>query len=68
MVATMRIIYYFCTVKNQERHEVAARMQRFLCAILISKYSRLECGSSNAHKVFAQWNLTAPAAFLLSNF
>lgn len=68
MVATMGIIYYFCTVKSYERHEVAAKMQRFLCAILISKYSRLECGSSNAHKVSARMNLTAPSAFcLMSN-
>lgn len=37
MVATMGIIYYFCTVKNQERHEVAARMQRFFVPKLISK-------------------------------
>ena len=58
MVATMGIIYYFCTVKTTERHEVAARMQRFLC-LVISKNKRIECGSSNARKGSALLALTA---------
>lgn len=65
MVATMRIIYYFCTVKNQERHEVAARKQRFLCLNLLVKNKRIECGSSNARKVFALDYLTARSALSL---
>ena len=61
-MASIKYIFYFCGVKISKRHEVAAQMQRFLCAILISKYSRLECGSSNAHKVSARMILTAPSA------
>ena len=54
----MGIIYYFCTVKKSERHEVAARMQRFLC-LVIGKNKRIVCGSSNARKGPAHLALTA---------
>ena len=64
-VVTMRYIFYFCNVKNQERHDVAAEMQRFLCPNLLLKYKRKECGSSNARKVFALDYLTAPIALSL---
>ena len=61
----MRYIFYFCNVKNQERHDVAAEMQRFLCPIYIVNSKRKECGSSNARKVSARMNLTAPIALSL---
>ena len=70
MVAAIRNIFYLCTVKSQERHEVAASKQRFLCLQLISNsIDRIECGSSNAHKVSALEYLTARnAVSLLSKF
>ena len=61
----MGMIYYFCTVKNQERHEVAAKMQRFFCPNLFVKNKRIECGTGNSHKVFALDNLTARNALSL---
>ena len=63
----MRKKMYFCRVKSVVRYIAAATMQRFLCPSILFKYSRSECGRSNARKVFALQNLTAPAAFLLSN-
>ena len=65
----MRYNFYFCTVKFQLRHEVAAWMQRFLCTNFIKiDTERIKvCGSSNARKVSARLNLTAPIAlFILS--
>lgn len=60
--------YYFCGVKSYERSEAAAEKQRFLYPNISVYSSRKECGSSNAHKVFARVNLTAPiAAFIMSN-
>jgi hypothetical protein len=59
---------YFCSVKSQVRYIAAATSSVFCAICLILVYSRKECGSSNAHRVFALENLTAPiAAFLLSN-
>ena len=55
----MGMIYYFCTVKSNERHEVAAESSVFCALDLLQKYNRIECGRSNAHKVSARWNLTA---------
>ena len=67
MVARMRKKMYFCGVKTSKRHEVAARVQRFLCPNLLVKYSRIECASSNAHKVFAlEYLTTRNATFLMS--
>ena len=63
----MGMIYYFCTVKLTVRHEVAAKMQRFLCPQYISKNKRKEWGRSNRPEVFAQLNLTAPTALSLFN-
>lgn len=57
-------ILYFCGVKSTERYEAAAQMQRFLCPKSISKSKRKECGSSNARKVSALLNLTAPMRFI----
>ena len=64
----MRCIFYFCNVKLTVRHDVAALVQRFLCHnLLVLKYKRKECGSSNARKDLAQLVLTAPIAlFILS--
>ena len=58
MVATFRKILYFCSVETTERHEVAAKMQRFLCQQISSKSKRNECGSSNTRKAFALDSLT----------
>ena len=52
-------ILYFCNVKSQRRHEVAGLSSVFRALILLVKYKRIECGSSNAHKVIAFENLTA---------
>ena len=64
MAASSKYIFYFCNVKSEERHEVAARKQRFLCPNLLvdNKRKRMEWGSSNAPKVSALDNLTAPCA------
>lgn len=69
MTATMDNILYFCNVKTTERHNVAASGSVF-CAFILSKLNnRIECGSSNAHKVTALLNLTARnAVSLLSKF
>ena len=70
MAASSKINFYFCNVKTEVRHEVAANKQRFLCHnfIVINKRKRKECGSSNAHKVSALWYLTAPALYFMSKF
>ena len=64
MVATFRKILYFCSVKTTERHEVAAKMQRFLCPE-ISKYKRNEWGRSNRPEATAVECLTARNALSL---
>ena len=68
----MKMIFYFCNVKSIVRY-IAAALRSVFCAqnLLVIRYSRIKVwGSSNAPKVFAQWNLTAPcAAFcLMSKF
>lgn len=68
MVATMGIIYYFCTVKNQERHEVAATCSVFCAQNLLENSKRIEWGRSNRPMVFAQKYQTARnAVFCMSN-
>lgn len=62
MAATLRKIFYFCSVKSEERHEVAAYRQRFLCLNFIVKNKRNECGTGNSHEVSALWNLTTRIA------
>lgn len=63
MAVSIGNIFYFCTVKTLERHEVAAKMQRFLCPEFISKnIGRNEWGNSNIPKVFALKYLTARTA------
>ena len=66
MVVGFKKIFYFCTVKTSERHEVAAMMQRFLCQLTFNiNICRIEWGRSNRPKAFAQKCLTARnAAFL----
>jgi len=68
MFVSMKMIFYFCNVKNQERYIAAALRSVFCTLTLLVRYSRIKvCGSSNAHKVIALDFLTAPcAAFLLS--
>ena len=57
--------FYFCGVKSNGRHEVAAESSVFRALNLEEKYKRIECGSSNAHKVSARLNLTARNALSL---
>lgn len=69
----MKKIFYFCTVKFQLRHIVAANMQRFLWSNFLGNLDteRIKvCGRSNAHGYFAVENLTAPCTLvlLMSNF
>ena len=56
-------ILYFCNVKTSGRHEVAGNASVFRATILLVKYNRNECGSSNAHKGFAQMTLTTRMRF-----
>lgn len=65
MKARLENIYYFCTVKNSERHDVAARSSVFCVLNLLVNSNRIECGSSNAHKVLALKFLTARNAVSL---
>ncbi len=58
MAATMDKILYFCNVKSQRRHDVAAKGSVFCVINLLEESERIECGSSNAHKVSAFENLT----------
>lgn len=63
MVARFRNIFYFCNVKSHKRYMSAAISSVFCAINLLIRYIRiLVCGSSNAHKVFACVNLTAPSA------
>ena len=58
---------YFCNVKSNKRHVVAAQCSVFRATNLLEKFKRIECGRSNAHKVSACLNLTARnALYLLS--
>jgi hypothetical protein len=65
MVATMGISFYICTVKNQERHEVAATCSVFCAQNLLENSKRIEWGRSNRPKVFALDYLTARNALYL---
>jgi hypothetical protein len=66
MVATFRKILYFCTVKIYVRYIAAAMSSVFCITNLLVKYSRKEWVVSNAPKVSALENLTAPiAAFFI---
>ena len=58
MVVASKNNLYFCNVKNQTRHEVAAESSVFYVSILLSQYDRIDRGSSNAHKGFAFDTLT----------
>ena len=63
----MKKIFYFCVVKSYVRYISAAISSVFCANVLLVRYSRIKVwGSSNAPKVPARMNLTAPcAAFLL---
>ena len=66
MAATMDKILYFCNVKTNRRHDVAAKGSVF-CVRNLEESERIECGSSNAHKVTACLYLTTRnALYLLS--
>lgn len=68
MAVSSKNNFYICTVKLYERHEVAARKQRFLCPHFIGKNKRKEWGTGNSPKVqciIARIDLTAPTALSL---
>lgn len=65
MITRLENIYYFSTVKTSERHDVAALSSVFCVHNLLVNSNRIECGSSNAHKVFALKYLTARNAVSL---
>ena len=56
---------YFCGVKTQLRHEVAALKQRFLCHLISIKNKRIEWGRSNRPEATAVECLTARNALSL---
>lgn len=58
MAATMNNILYICNVKNQLRHDVAAKGSVFCVSVLLVNYNRIGGGSSNAPKGFAVDTLT----------
>lgn len=65
MAATMNKILYFCNVKTNRRHDVAAKGSVFCVKNLLENSKRIECGCSNAHKVTACLYLTARNALSL---
>ena len=67
MAASSKINFYFCNVKSYGRYEAAATSSVFCIPNLLVNSKRKECGSSNAHRVSARMNLTAPIALSLFN-
>lgn len=70
MAASSKINFYFCNVKSCKRYIAAAKSSVFCASNLLIRYSRIMVwGSSNAPKVSAYVNLTAPCAVfcLMSN-
>jgi hypothetical protein len=65
MVATLKNSFYICTVKNHERHDVAAESSVFCVTNLLENPKRNECGSSNARKALAHDGLTTRIALSL---
>ena len=65
MKARLENIYYFCNVKSQRRHDVAAEHSVFCVLNLLVNSKRIEWGSSNVPKVSAFENLTARNALSL---
>ena len=64
----MSNILYFCGVKSNKRHEVAAQMQRFLCQNFIIKNIAVSCVVAVMPTRFRLENLTARnAASFMSN-
>ena len=73
MRATMKKIFYFCIVKLNCGMKPLFESSVFYCRYFLVKLDTeriMVCGSSNAHKVIALENLTAPCAlyFLTSKF
>ena len=58
MKARLENIYYFCTVKNQLRHDVAARSSVFCVLNLLVNSNRIGGGNSNVPKGSAVDTLT----------
>ena len=58
MAATMDKILYFCNVKTNRRHDVAAKGSVFCVTNLGKKFNRNDGGSSNALKGLAVHSLT----------
>lgn len=54
----MGMIYYFCTVKTQLRHEVAAERSVFCALNLLENSKRIEWGRSNRPEASAVECLT----------
>ena len=65
MAASSKNNFYICGVKSEVRHEVAAKMQRFLCHRLIVNSKRIVWGNGNVPEVSALLNLTARNALSL---
>ena len=66
MAATLKNSLYICTVKNQERHEVAAESSVFCVLCLLENNNRIEWGNNgNVPKGFALDTLTARNAVSL---
>jgi len=61
----MGMIYYFCTVKTQLRHDVAAERSVFCARILLVNNKRIEWGRSNRPEATAVECLTARNALSL---
>ena len=72
MAATLRKIFYFCSVKTSKRHEVAATERSVFCVPnFIRNIDRIECGTGNSHEVSALEYLTtrnAVFSFNVKNF
>lgn len=64
----MNLSFYICNVKSVQRHENAGLIQHFLWSIfrVIIGLTPKVCGSSNAHKVSTEQNLTAPLAYIFN--
>ena len=67
MTATMDNILYFCNVKSETRHDVAALGSVFCVLSLLAKYIRVHVwGNGDVPEVSAFLNLTAHGAILFN--
>lgn len=67
MTATIKKIYYFCTVKNIMRHEVAAIKSSVFCVNVIRIIKRIEWVNGNVPEAFALCGLTTRNTLILFN-